>query len=64
MWLLSGEYELSWADSWGDHLDEPKWLDRAMMNSLTNEHGLQSLYNKTVAIIYRRDEANPKTRIR
>jgi hypothetical protein len=34
MRLLSGEYELSWADSWADHLDEPKWLDRAMVNTL------------------------------
>ena len=33
MWLLSGEYELSWADSWPDHLDEPKWLDKAMVNT-------------------------------
>jgi hypothetical protein len=34
MRLLSGEYELSWADSWADHLDDPKWLDRAMVNTL------------------------------
>ena len=33
MRLLSGEYELSWADSWPNHLDEPKWLDRAMVNT-------------------------------
>ena len=33
MWLLSGEYELKWAGSWPNHLDEPKWLDKAIKNT-------------------------------
>jgi hypothetical protein len=31
--LLSGEYGFGWAEKWGDHLDDPKWLDRAMVNT-------------------------------
>ena len=33
MQMLSAEYGMSWANSWQDHLDEPKWLDRAMLNT-------------------------------
>ena len=33
MEMLSGDYGLSWADSWGDHLDDPAWLDKAMKNT-------------------------------
>ena len=33
MQSLSAEYGLAWADSWPDHLDDPKWLNRAMLNT-------------------------------
>ena len=33
MEMLSGDYGLAWADKWRDHLDDPKWLDRAMVNT-------------------------------
>jgi hypothetical protein len=33
MEMLSGDYGLAWADHWRDHLDDPKWLDRAMVNT-------------------------------
>ena len=31
--LLSGEYGFAWAGKWRDHLDDPKWLARAMVNT-------------------------------
>jgi hypothetical protein len=33
MEMLSGEYDLPWAGQWQQHLDDPKWLDRAMVNT-------------------------------
>ena len=33
MELLSGDYELPWADQWRRNWDDPKWLDRAMKNT-------------------------------
>ena len=33
MEMLSGEYDLAWAGKWQQHLDDPKWLDRAMINT-------------------------------
>jgi hypothetical protein len=32
MRMLSAEYELKWAHRWEAHLDEPKWLSKAMVN--------------------------------
>ena len=31
--LLSGEYGFAWADQWRRNLDDPKWLDKAMVNT-------------------------------
>ena len=33
MEMLSGEYDLPWAGQWQQHLDDPKWLDKAMVNT-------------------------------
>ena len=33
MIILSDEYGLKWADDWYDFLDDPKWLNRAMVNT-------------------------------
>ena len=33
MELLSGDYDLPWADQWRRNLDDPGWLDRAMVNT-------------------------------
>jgi len=33
MEMLSGEYDLPWADQWRRNLDDPGWLDRAMLNT-------------------------------
>lgn len=33
MQSLSAEYGLAWADHWTVHLDDPKWLARAMVNT-------------------------------
>lgn len=33
MRMLSGDYGMSWAESWDAHLDEPDWLKRAMTNT-------------------------------
>ena len=33
MELLSGEYDLPWADQWQRNWDNPAWLDRAMVNT-------------------------------
>jgi hypothetical protein len=33
MRMLSAEYELKWAHRWEAHLDEPKWLSKAMVNT-------------------------------
>ena len=33
MAMLSREYGLKWAASWDDHWDDPKWLNRAMLNT-------------------------------
>jgi len=30
MMIYSEHYKLAWADSWGEHLDDPDWLRRAM----------------------------------
>ena len=31
--MLSDEYGMKWAASWPNHLDDPKWLNRAMVNT-------------------------------
>ena len=33
MELLSDEYGFAWADQWQQNLGNPKWLDRAMVNT-------------------------------
>jgi len=33
MAILSDEYKMAWAASWGEHLDDPDWLKRAMANT-------------------------------
>ena len=33
MELLSGDYDLPWADQWRRNWDNPAWLDRAMVNT-------------------------------
>ena len=33
MVLLSGDYDLPWADQWQRNLDKPKWLDKAIKNT-------------------------------
>jgi hypothetical protein len=33
MEMLSGDYGFDWADQWQRNLDNPKWLDRAMVNT-------------------------------
>jgi hypothetical protein len=33
MEMLSGEYDLPWAGQWQQHLDDPKWLGKAMVNT-------------------------------
>ena len=33
MILLSDEYGLKWADDWWLNLDDPKWLNKAMVNT-------------------------------
>ena len=33
MEILSGDYDLPWADQWQQNLDDPGWLDRAMVNT-------------------------------
>ena len=33
MELLSGDYDLPWADQWRRNWDNPAWLDRAMKNT-------------------------------
>ena len=33
MEMLSGEYDLAWADQWQRNLDDPRWLDKAMVNT-------------------------------
>ena len=49
MQMLSAEYELQWSGSWPDHLDEPKWLDRAMVNTFGR---LNDADKKMVAPMY------------
>ena len=33
MEMLSADYDLPWAEKWQQNLDNPKWLDRAMVNT-------------------------------
>jgi len=33
MAMLSRDYGLKWAASWADHLDDPRWLNKAMLNT-------------------------------
>lgn len=33
MAALSAEYKMAWAGSWQEHLDDPSWLKRAMVNT-------------------------------
>ena len=33
--LLSGEYGFAWAEKWQQNLDDPQWLDRAMVNTFS-----------------------------
>ena len=33
MEILSGDYDLPWADQWQRNWDNPRWLDRAMVNT-------------------------------
>jgi hypothetical protein len=49
MILLSDEYGLKWADDWWLNLDDPKWLNRAMVNTFgrfndTDKELVRALY--------------------
>ena len=33
MEMLSGDYGFAWADQWRRNWDDPKWLDKAMVNT-------------------------------
>ena len=39
MQMLSDEYGFAWADQWQRNLDNPKWLDRAMINTFGRLNG-------------------------
>jgi hypothetical protein len=49
MEILSGDYDLPWADQWRRNLDDPKWLDRAMKNTFGR---LNDADQKMVAPLY------------
>ena len=39
MEMLSGDYGLPWADKWQQNLDDPRWLDKAMVNTFGRLNG-------------------------
>jgi hypothetical protein len=39
MAALSAEYKMAWAESWQEHLDDPAWLKRAMVNTFVQLRG-------------------------
>jgi len=49
MEILSGDYDLPWADQWQRNLDNPAWLDRAMVNTFGR---LNDADQKLVAPLY------------
>ena len=49
MEILSGDYDLPWADQWQRNLDDPKWLDKAMKHTFGR---LNDVDQKLVAPLY------------